>query len=371
MTATGEVETQFREWLKGVLPEDYAADPNRYRFDEKLHQDYQRAACEAGWLVPQWPQGEGGRDLGPQETVAVRLAAATLRAPSLVNVQSVGVVAPSLRAFGREDQREQYLMPTLFGDVTWALGMSEPSAGSDLASLRTAAKPVDDGFRVSGQKIWCTQAHVSDLVMLFCRTDAEMPKHRGISCLLVDLDSPGITVRVIDTGWPDTDEFCEVFLDDVFVPQERLLGELNGGWTVAMDSLNHERDMIWIENYAAAAQALEGAARAASRHRREDLHVELGRRTTDVAALRLTGMRALENRLNDLSAPEFFTLKLFGSETLQRSIELAGEAAGLEGLTDRHLLLDDFESLGATLYGGTSEIQRNILAERVLGLPRG
>jgi alkylation response protein AidB-like acyl-CoA dehydrogenase len=370
MSSIERVCAEYAGWLRDFLPAGYLEDPGRFRFDEELRLRYQQEACAAGWLVPQWPRGLGGRDLGPLEAVAVRVQAATMQAPKLLNIQSVGVVAPSLRTFGTPEQRERYLLPTLRGEITWALGMSEPAAGSDLAALRTRAVADGDGFRVDGQKVWTTQAHTSDLMLLLCRTDPDAERHRGISCLLVDLDSPGITIRVIDTGWPDTDEFCEVFLDDVAVPAERLLGDLNGGWRVAMESLNHERDMIWIENYAAAGRALGHAATAIGAGVDHSLDAELGRRMTDVAALRLTGMRALESRLAGGAAPEFNILKLSGSETLQRSIALALDAAGERGLDDSELLLEDFEALGATLYGGTSEIQRNIIAERVLGLPR-
>jgi alkylation response protein AidB-like acyl-CoA dehydrogenase len=370
MSSVERVCAEYVEWLRAVLPDDYLERPERYRFDEELSRRYQREACEEGWLIPQWPRGLGGRGLEPLEAVAVRVQSATLQAPKQVNIQSVGVVAPSLRSFGTEEQRERYLMPTLRGEITWALGMSEPSAGSDLAALRTKATRRGDSFHVDGQKVWTTQAHTSDLMLLLCRTDPEADRHRGISCLLVDLDSPGITIRVIDTGWPGTDEFCEVFLDDVEVPADRLLGELHGGWRVAMESLNHERDMIWVENYAAAGRALRQAASAVAGTGQASLEADLGRRLTDVAALRLTGMRALESRLAGGDAPEFNILKLFGSETLQASIQLAVEAGGTAALDDPELLLDDFEALGATLYGGTSEIQRNIIAERVLGLPR-
>jgi alkylation response protein AidB-like acyl-CoA dehydrogenase len=371
MSSVERVCAEYVEWLRDFLPADYLERPERYRFDEDLRRRYQREACDEGWLVPQWPHGLGGRGLEPLEAVAVRVQSATLQAPKLLNIQSAGVVAPSLYSFGTDEQRERYLMPTLRGELNWALGMSEPSAGSDLASLRTRATRRDGSFFVGGQKVWTTQAHESDLMLLLCRTDPEADRHRGISCLLVDLDAPGITVRVIDTGWPDTDEFCEVFLDDVEVPEDRLLGDLNGGWRVAMGSLSHERDMIWVENYAAAERALRQAAASIGAGGRPSLEAELGRRLTDVAALRLTGLRALESRLAGGPAPEFDILKLFGSETLQASIQLALDAGGEAALGDPELLLDDYEALGATLYGGTSEIQRNIIAERVLGLPRG
>jgi alkylation response protein AidB-like acyl-CoA dehydrogenase len=364
------VVAEYRAWLDSFLPADYDERTSDYRRDIGLRRRHQAAAFEAGWLVPQWPRTMGGRGLGPMETVAVALERARRQAPRLPNIQSVGVVAPALARYATDAQRDRYLVPTLRGELTWGLGMSEPGAGSDLAAMRTRAVRHGESFVVSGQKIWTTQAHTSDLLMLFCRTDPDAPRHRGLSCLLVDLDTPGISVREIETGWPDTEEFCEVFLDDVVVPAERMLGPLNAGWTVAMESLNHERDMIWVNAFVDIERGLQQIARSRGGDRC-GLEIERGRLATVAAALRLTGMRALSDTVAGRPAPHFHILKLLGTETVKQVWELAIAVAGADALEAPDLLREDFDALGGTISGGTSEIQRNIIGERVLGLPRG
>jgi alkylation response protein AidB-like acyl-CoA dehydrogenase len=368
---TNAVRDRFVDWMQEVLPADYGDRPGAYRHDSAVRRAYQRAAFEAGWLVPSWPRGLGGQDLGPIDEVEIRLEAARRRAPKLENVQTVGVVAPALRQFGREDQIERHLVRCLRGEEDWALGMSEPDAGSDLASLRTRAVRDGGEFVVSGQKVWTTQAHTSEWLMLYCRTDPEAPRHRGISCLLVPLDAEGITIREIPVGWPQADEFCEVFLDEVRVPDSQLLGPENGGWNVALSSLVHERAMIWINNFADIERALDFAARAVATGGRVDDRAMLGRLATEAAGLRAVGMTAVRAQAAGVEAPETLILKLLGSETLQRVSEFALTVTGHSAILDDERLFDDFEALGATIYGGTSEIQRNIIGERLLGLPRG
>jgi alkylation response protein AidB-like acyl-CoA dehydrogenase len=365
-----EVRGRFAAWLDDVLPADYLAQYERYRVDWGLRADFQRQAFEAGWLMPQFPAGLGGQSLGPLETLTIRLESARRAAPKLPNIQGPNVVAPALRQFGTPGQQDRLLVPVLRGDEWWALGMSEPDAGSDFGSLRTRAELHGDTYVVNGQKIWSTQAHESKWCTLFCRTDAEAPKHRGISCLIVDLKSPGITIRPIRMASDSSDVFAEVFFDDVEVPAANMLGAPNDGWNVAMASLNHERDMIWVMNWVDVERGLERVRRALQASWRDDLLVDVGRRVADGAAIRLTGCRALTNERRGNVGREFLTLKVFGSEALQRTWELAIEAAGPVGACDEALMFEDFEALGATIYGGTSEIQRNIIGERALGLPK-
>lgn len=369
--AQRDIRVQYASWLDELLPSDYHDRYPHYRTDWNLRRHHQRAAFEAGWLMPQWEPGLGGRSLGPLETLTIRLEGARRAAPKLPNIQGPNVVAPALRAFGTDAQQERHLVPLLRGDEWWALGMSEPDAGSDFGSLRTRAVDHGDAFVVNGQKIWTTQAHESRWCTLYCRTDSDAPKHRGITCLIVDLESPGITVRPIRMASDSSDVFCEVFLDDVEVPAENVLGQLNNGWNVAMSSLNHERDMIWIMNWVDVERGLAAVAARLDGAHRDDLLVDLGKRVADASAIRLTGYRAVTNELRGSTSPEFLMLKLFGSESLQRTWELAIDAAGPEAVVDRELLFEDFEGLGATIYGGTSEVQRNIIAERALGLPKG
>ncbi|OBH05474.1 MULTISPECIES: acyl-CoA dehydrogenase family protein [unclassified Mycobacterium] len=368
MTAVVE---EFGRWLSDFLPKDYYERYREYRWDLTLRRDYQRAAFEAGWLQPTWPREHGGRSLGLRDAMEVRIEGALRSAPKLPNIQGPGVAAPGIRQFGTPAQIDRLLVPLLRGDEWWALGMSEPEAGSDFAGLRTRAErdgPNGQVFRVNGHKIWTTQAHLSRWCTLYARTDPEAPKHRGISCLILDLQAPGVRVEPIRMASISDETFCEVFLDDVEVPVENLLGPLHGGWNVALSSLHHERQMIWIMNWVEIKRGLDAVRRARPT---DDICAELGSLLADAEALRATGYRALGNELAGRPSPEADILKLLGSVTLQRVWELAAVAQGQDGVSDPDLLFERQDALAATIYGGTSEVQRNIIAERLLGLPKG
>lgn len=362
------VVEEYRAWLTEFLPKDYYERYREYRWDLTLRRDYQRAAFEAGWLQPTWPREHGGRSLGLRDAMEVRIEGALRSAPKLPNIQGPGVAAPGIRQFGTPAQIDRLLIPLLRGDEWWALGMSEPEAGSDFAGLRTRAERDGDVFRVNGHKIWTTQAHLSRWCTLYARTDPEAPKHRGISCLILDLQSPGVRVEPIRMASISDETFCEVFLDDVELPAENLLGPLHGGWNVALSSLHHERQMIWIMNWVEIKRGLDAVREARPT---DDICSELGSLLADAEALRATGYRALGNELAGRASPEADILKLLGSVTLQRVWELAAVAKGQDGVSDPDLLFERQDALAATIYGGTSEVQRNIIAERLLGLPKG
>jgi alkylation response protein AidB-like acyl-CoA dehydrogenase len=394
-----DVVAEFAGWLTDVLPADYTERYREYRWDLALRRDYQRAAFEGGWLQPTWPREHGGRSLGLREAMEIRLEAAVRSAPKLPNIAGPNVAAPAIRQFGTPEQIDRLLVPLLRGDEWWALGMSEPEAGSDFAGLRTRAERDGDVFRVKGRKIWTTQAHLSRWCTLYARTDATAPKHRGISCLILDLHSPGVQIEPIRMASVSDETFCEVLLDDVEVPVANLLGPYNGGWQVALASLQHERRMIWIMNWVEIQRGLdsvrdaynaelgappprEGACLYADTpsstvqlrtpaHESGDVFAELGSLLADAEALRATGYRALHNELAGRPSPEADILKLLGSVTLQRVWELSAAAAGPGSIGDPDLLFERQDALAATIYGGTSEIQRNIIAERLLGLPKG
>ena len=359
---------QFRDFLAEALPADYAAEYDRYRDDEDLRTRFQAAMFDEGWLLPEWPRDLGGRDLSVTDALTIRIEGARLRIPRQMNIQAAGVVAPAIRTFGTPEQKERHLRPTLRGEAWWALGMSEPGAGSDLASLRTTAVRRGDVFVVNGQKVWTTQADSARWCTLYARTDPDVPKHRGISCLIVDMDAPGITVRRIRTAGPSIESFCEVFFDDVEVPVDALLGDENEGWKVAMSALEHERDMIWIHNWLemqrALAPVLDGTSSAAHAHER------LGRLIADTQAIRLTGIRSVGARTAGQASPVAGILKLFGSESVQAAAALALELGAADGAAPLDRFDEYLESLAATIYGGTSEVLRGIIAERGLGLPR-
>ena len=368
-----DVIEEFRRFLAEALPADYDVRSDDYRDDVALRTAFQAAQFDEGWLVPEWPRELGGRELDPGDALAVRIEGARRRIPRQMNIQATGVVAPGLRRWGTPEQQAKYLRPTLRGEAWWALGMSEPGAGSDLASLRTRAVRTDAGFVVNGQKIWTTQADGARWCTLYVRTDPSKPKHRGISCLIVDLDSPGIDIRVIRTAGPSVEAFCEVFFDDVLVPAENLLGELDGGWLVAVSGLENERDMIWINNWLEMRRSIDPVAEAARAHGGLAPHEleRLGRLVADMEAIRLTGLRSVAERAAGAENAVAGILKLFGSEAVQAATRFAFDVGLAEGLDRGHLFDEYLESLAATIYGGTSEVQRNIIAERILGLPKG
>lgn len=371
-TAPSEIVAEFAGWLADFLPNDYYENYDRYRWDILLRRDHQRAAFEAGWLQPTWPREHGGRSLGLRDAMEIRIESAQRSAPKLPNVQGPGVAAPGIRQFGTPAQIERLLVPVLRGDEWWALGMSEPEAGSDFAGLRTRAQRDGDVFRVNGHKIWTTQAHESRWCTLYARTDPDAPKHRGISCLILDLTAAGVSIEPIRMSSVSDETFCEVFLDDVEVPAENLLGPENGGWNVALASLHHERQMIWIMNWVEIKRGLDSVRKASQiAGASPDLHTELGSLLADAEALRATGYRSLDNELAGRPSPEADTMKLLGSVTLQRVWELAAAAEGPHSTNDPNLLFERQDALAATIYGGTSEVQRNIIAERLLGLPKG
>lgn len=373
MTAT-ELTAEYDAWLSDFLPRDYYQRYDEYRWDIGLRRDHQRAAFEAGWLQPTWPREHGGRSLGLAEAMEIRLEAAMRSAPKLPNVAGPGVAAPGIRRFGTPEQIDRLLVPLLRGDEWWALGMSEPEAGSDFAGLSTRAVRDGDVFRVKGRKIWTTQAHLSRWCTLYARTDPDAPKHRGISCFILDLESPGLTIEPIRMASISDETFCEVVLDDVEIPADSVLGDLNGGWQVAMSSLSHERQMIWIMNWVEIQRGLATVRESQAGHDDDssgEVFAELGSLLADAEAVKATGYRALHNELAGQPSPEADILKLLGSVTLQRVWDLAAMTAGPPSMQDAGLLFERQDALAATIYGGTSEIQRNIIAERLLGLPKG
>ena len=408
-----EFRREFEAWLDEHLPPLDVVTDNARRSSAHLPdwaREFQRAMFEAGYLVPGWPPELGGRNATPQEQMVYFEVITERMAPRSLNPQGLSICAASIVEFGTEDQRERFVLPTLKGEITWCVGMSEPNAGSDLASLTTKAVRHDGHFVVNGQKVWTSGAHEADYCMCYVRTDPDAPKHRGISVLIIDMRTPGITCRPL----PElTDrhhvDFNEVFFTDVEVPAENLLGELNNGWVVSQGSLRHERGMLWIMNVSKMERTLKALVRVAQRPGAhgatlgDDPRVAeaIGRLATDTAAMRCLGYRGFAKAARGEMPPEHLVLKLFSSEAEQRACLLAQEALGVEGLdldgpgpnrfTEWDLARFDAEPLSSsamssfydgawavqylrsfagTIAGGTSEIQRNIVAERVLGLPR-
>jgi alkylation response protein AidB-like acyl-CoA dehydrogenase len=248
--ATEAFRHELEAWLDEHAPtEDEATERPRSSADVPgWARTWQRALFDAGWLVPGNPPEFGGRNATLIEQFIVQEVFAHRGIYPSFNPQALGIVVPSLLSFGTDEQKQQWAVPLLRAEITAALGMSEPNAGSDLAGLRTQAVLDGDHFVVNGQKVWTSGAHDADVILTFVRTDPDVPKHKGISVLLIPTDLPGVTRRPFGSViGPEDRDFNEVFFDDVVVPAENLVGELNGGWGVANGSLGHERSMLWLE----------------------------------------------------------------------------------------------------------------------------
>lgn len=330
---------------------------------------WNRTLADAGWAAPSWPVEWGGRAIGVAHQLAYLEVMGRAGAPGPVNVIGVSNIAPAIMAVGTDQQKHRFLTPMLRGDEIWSQGMSEPDAGSDLAALRTTGVVDGDHFVVNGQKTWNSLGHVADWCQLYVRTDLEARPHRGISCLLVDLRSPGIEARPVRTITGDH-SFAELFLTDVRIPRSALLGELNQGWTVARTTLSHERAGVARLHLAMAAKLAELVA---------DERVEAAmvdpvlRQRVMAVHSGIATMRWLTER--GLADPAAFggaggsLAKLAWSSTDQALASLAVDLLGMEGLTGRWA--DNLASARQTsIAGGTTEINRTIIGEHVLGLPR-
>ena len=343
---------------------------------------WQRRLFDAGWLVPGWPAELGGRNATPTQQMIYFEELTKRDLPRTTNPQGLGIVAPSLLDYGTEEQKERFALPTLRAQIAWCIGMSEPGAGSDLAGLSTKAVIDGDTFVVNGQKVWTSGAHHADWCLCYVRTDPNVPKHKGISALIVDMKTPGISCRPLPelTG-PEYADFNEVFFTDVVVPRENLLGELNGGWPITQGSLAHERSMLWIQNASNLQRAADGLVALAKEVDADArLKDQVAGLYIDAHAMMLMGYRGFAKYAQGKSSPEHSILKLFGSEAQRRMFLTGVEALGPEAVdmsrpapsiirtgawAEQYL-----RAFGTTIAGGTSEIQRNIIAERVLGLPR-
>ena len=348
---------------------------------------WQRLLFDSGWLMPGNSPEFGGRNATLLQQYVYLEELARRRIYQSFNPQGVGIIAASLLTFGTPEQKQRWAVPILRAEITASLGMSEPGAGSDLASLKTRAVRDSDSqgdhFVVNGQKVWTSGAHDADVLLTFVRTDPQAPKHKGISVLLIPTDTPGVVCRPFPSVSDNEDlDFNEVFFTDARVPAENLVGELNGGWRVATGSLGHERAMLWMD-YAEMLQALT-ADFGPSGMLQRDHYATL---VMDYYAMRLMGSATLARAARgEEDVPAQSVLKLLGSEAMQRACEHALNAHGPDGLALRAvtapfapLNLDSHygswfdrytRTFAATIAGGTSEIQRNIIAERVLGLPR-
>ncbi|MGH7986390.1 MAG: acyl-CoA dehydrogenase [Candidatus Binataceae bacterium] len=386
-------EEQFRAKVRSFLHDNLPPGWGKAGFrppagsmTEFLRQ-WQLKLYEGGFLGMAWPREYGGQGSSQIEMAIFNEEVARVRAPGALNVLGVTMAGPTIITHGTDQQKKRFLTKILRCDEIWCQGFSEPNSGSDVASARTRAELKGDEFIVNGQKVWTTLGHIADWCMLLVRTDPDAPKHRGLSYLLVDMHSPGVTVKPLRQMTGEAD-FNELFFDDVHVPRENLLGGLNEGWRVATTTLMNERGtaaLASVMRYRIVFDEIVDLARATARNGKAAtadplIRQQLAQFHVELEMMRFTAYRTFSKILNGGNpGPEGSISKLAWSELNQRMQEfvmvLEGPASQLmrgsshavqNGRWQHHFL----RSRANTIEGGTSEIQRNIIAERVLGLPK-
>jgi alkylation response protein AidB-like acyl-CoA dehydrogenase len=382
---------RVRAWLAASIPRDWQAmttsdipRPEAYA----LLRRWQGALHAAGFIGLTWPREYGGGGLTFMEELILHEEMALAKAPPILNILGVGMAGPTIIAYGTEAQKQRYPAKILSCEEIWCQGYSEPDAGSDLASLQTRAVKDGEHWIVNGQKVWTSLAHLADFMMLLARTDPDAPRHKGITYFLLDMKSPGVTVKPLTQLTGDA-EFNEVFFDNVRVHESQVLGGVNNGWAVGLTTLMYERLAlgfglqvrlrITLDHLVELARKMEKHGRVLTRD--AVMRQKLAQLWIDTEALRFTGARAITKLLRgEIPGPEASTGKMGWVETHQRLQELAMEiegpysqlTRGSEWALDGGLWQYSFlRSRANSIEGGTTEIQKNIIGERVLGLPKG
>lgn len=408
LTYPPEVETfrkEVRTWLHDNLPEGWFGPDGEpvenFHPDAKSRAAFAREWTErlfdGGWICASWPTEYGGRGLSILENVVLHEEFARAKAPMRADFFGDTLVGPTILQWGTEAQKQEFLPKILKGEISWCQGFSEPDSGSDLASLKTRAERDGDEFIINGQKIWTTQAQYADYIFLLARTDPDAPKHKGISYLLVPMRQDGVEVRPIVQ--PDgSAEFNEVFFTDVRCPVDNVVGGLNNGWKVAMTTLGFERGSSATTGHRRFEKELDDIIRAAREHGRIDdpeVRQGLAKAWSKIQILRINGLRSLADALHGTKqAAALGPLnKMYWSEMHQETMDLAidllgphgqiltgsggedhvpgyGARRGREDYPVSTLKALFFFSRSETIWGGTAQIQRNIVGERVLGLPK-
>jgi alkylation response protein AidB-like acyl-CoA dehydrogenase len=373
----GAFRAEVREWIARNLPEGSRSRGAR-RFED-ADREWSRKLGEAGYAGLTWPKEYGGSG-APYTHQAIFLEElARAEAPAHLGVIGMGMAGPTIMAWGSDEQKDRYLSKILSAEEIWCQGFSEPGAGSDLAAVRTRIEDRGDHFLVNGQKVWSSFAHIADFCILVGLGDPEAPRYKGLTYVIVDMHAPGVEVRPL-TQITGHAEFNEIFLTDVQVPKENLLGEIGGGWQVAMTTLLHERGTLGF----ALAATLDVAVRKLIALARELqvtdplLRDRIAREWIELQALRYTNIRSLSTLMKTgIPGPEGSASKLVWSENNQRLTKLALEILGSHaqltdgrGYADGYWQYQQLRSRGNTIEAGSSEILRNIISERVLGLPR-
>ena len=381
---------EFRAWLEANIPAEWAAyqeqhESSRERFD--FLRAWQKKMYEAGWTGISWPKEFGGRGASLiQQTIFIQ-EMARAGAPPLINVLGLSLLGPTLIAYGTEAQKQRFLSNILSADEIWCQGYSEPNAGSDLAALRTEAVLDGEHFVVNGQKTWTSFGHYADWCFAVVRTDPDLPKHKGLTYLLVDMHSPGVSVRPLKQMTGEF-EFNEVIFQDVRVPLENVVGKVNGGWEIAIATLMFERGTLGASLQITFKRQIERLIELSRTLKRNGgvaaddplIRQKLAQIYTEIEVFRLNQMRTL-TRMSKTGVPgaEGSIQKIFWSEMNQRMQQVAMEILGPYGqLTNESDYSIDhgqwahayLRSRGNTIEAGTSEIQRNIIGHFVLGLPK-
>jgi len=372
---------ELRAWISDNLPDGWRESaPTSGRMDESVSREWSKRLYDAGYAGLTWPKEYGGQD-APYTHQAIFLEeSARAETPEHIGVIGLGMAGPTIIAHGTDEQKSAHLSKILSGEEVWCQGFSEPGSGSDLASLRTRAEDAGDNYVVTGQKVWSSFAHIADYCILVVRTDPSAAKHKGITYLLVDMHADGVEVRplVQVTGDP---EFNEIFFNDVKVPKTNVVGEANEGWGVAMTTLLHERGTL---GFALTARLEVLVAKLIVLVKETGAHDDLlirdrvAQQWIELQALKFTNYRALTTLMRTgVPGPEGSIAKLHWSESNQRlgklALEILGHRAQLDGddgVWSGYWQYQQLRSRGNTIEAGTSEILRNIIAERVLGLPR-
>src|SRR5882724_5922500 len=384
---------EVRSWLSRNLPADWASKaqaasdvPREAAYD--FLRQWQRKMYEAGFVGVTWPKESGGRGLTFMEEMILQEEMALARAPGVLNILAVGMAGPTINAYGTEEQKKRYPPKMLSCEEIWCQGYSEPNSGSDLAALQTRAVKDGEHYVINGQKVWTSLAHLADYMMLLARTDPSAPKHKGITYFLLDMHAPGVTVKPLKQITGDA-EFNEVYFDNVRVHESQILGGLNNGWAVGLTTLMYERLALGFGLQVRLRIALDGLVDLARRSTKNGvpatrdplIRQKLAQMWIDTEVFKYTGARAITKLLKgELPGPEASSGKMMWVEGHQRLQELAMEILGpfgqlshgspwavAEGLWQHTFL----RSRANSIEGGTTEIQRNIIGERVLGLPKG
>jgi alkylation response protein AidB-like acyl-CoA dehydrogenase len=398
-----EFRGEIRAWLEENLPEGWFDDGFAMTSEErrKFNEEWTQKLFDGGWICASWPKEYGGKGLTTMQSVVLNEEFARAGAPLRADFFGDTLVGPTILQWGSEQQKQDFLPKILSGQISWCQGFSEPDAGSDLAGLKTKAELDGDEWVINGQKIWTTQAQYADYIFLLARTDPAAPKHAGISYLLVPMKQEGIEVRPIVQ--PDgSAEFNEVFFTNVRAPKENVVGGLNNGWKVAMTTLGFERGSSATTSHRRFEKELDviiDKARENGKIADPTVRQELVRQWSKIQIMRINGYRTLTATVQDKKdlgvAALGATNKMFWSETHRDTLNLAMDILGpyaqiltghvtdeeefVPGYGRRHgradypvsiLQASFFFSRSETIWGGTAEIQRNIVGERVLGLPK-